>query len=496
MATTQTIERAAGAPRPSTRASATLDHPTSPDTAVASAPSGLAEHHRRSIALWLLVSAQFVVMLDTSIVNVALPSIQADLGLGPTGITWVINAYVLAFGSLLLLSGRAADLFGRRRMFVAGSTLFTVGTLLAAAADNPTMLVAGRIIQGAGAAALSPAAMSLLLLTFPGPARARALSIWGAASGLGGASGVLVGGLLAGNFGWSWVFLVTVPVSVIAIVLARRVLKEDARGARRRFDWRGAAAITGAAIALVHGALGVPQGGLTAPSVLASFAVSVGLLAVFVVVERRTVDPLVPLEIFRSRTLSTGVALATFGGAARASTFVLVALYLQQALAMAPQQAGLAMVPTSVTGFVVSLALLPRLLRRIGPRPALVIGLVILSGGHLWLGHASATAGYFVAVLPGLLLVAVGVAFSFMPTTMVIASAVPQEYAGLASGLASSATQVGAALGTATFTTIGLTIGGSGAGTLQSTGFSAAFTAAALVALATAALGSTIARRR
>jgi MFS family permease len=162
---------------------------------------------------------------------------------------------------------------------------------------------------------------------------------------------------------------------------------------------------------------------------------------------------------------------------------------------MAPQQAGLAMVPTSVTGFVVSLALLPRLLRRIGPQRALVIGLVILAGGHLWLGHAPAAGGYLVAVLPGLVLVAIGVAFSFTPTTMVIASSMPQEHAGLASGLASSATQVGAALGTATFTTIGLTIGGSSAGTLQSSGFSAAFTAAAVVALATAALGRTIARR-
>jgi predicted MFS family arabinose efflux permease len=203
----------------------------------------------------------------------------------------------------------------------------------------------------------------------------------------------------------------------------------------------------------------------------------------------------VPLAIFRSRALSTGVALAVLGGAARASTFVLVALYLQQALAMAPQRAGLAMVPTSITGFLVSLALLPRLLRTLGPRRALVLGLLVLAAGHLWLGHASAQAGYLVAVLPGLLLVAVGVAFSFMPTTMVIAAAVPETHAGLTSGLASSATQVGAALGTAIFTAIGLAVGGSAAGVLHSAGFSAAFTAAAVVALATAGLGCTIARK-
>ena len=453
------------------------------------------ERRRRLTALGLLVSAQFVVMLDTSIVNVALPSIQADLGLGPTGLSWVVNAYVLAFGGLLLLSGRVADLLGRRRMFIAGSALFTVGTLLAACAADQWMLVAGRVVQGAGAAALSPAAMSLLMLSFPGQQRARAMSAWGAASAVGGATGVLAGGLLAGYFGWSSVFLVTVPVSAASVVLARRVLDDGARGARRRFAARGAVTITLAVVALVHGALGAADHGWTSPTVLASLAGSAVLVASFVAVERRTPDPLVPLELFRSRVLSTGVALAVLGGAARASTFVLVALYLQKALAMAPQHAGLAMVPTSLTGFVVSLAVLPRVLRAMGPRRSLVTGLVILATGHLWLAHAPAGAGYLLAVLPGLLLVATGVALSFTPTTMVVASAVPDTHAGLASGLASSATQVGAALGTGTFTAIALSAGGSGAGVLASSGFSAAFTAAAVVALATAVLGCTIVRR-
>jgi EmrB/QacA subfamily drug resistance transporter len=447
-------------------------------------------------ALGLLVSAQFVVMLDTSIVNVALPSIQADLGLRPTAVTWVVNAYVLSFGGLLLLSGRAADLFGRRRMFVAGSVLFAAGTLLAAFATSATQLVGGRIVQGMGAAALSPAAMSLLLLTFPGPARARAMSIWGAASALGGAAGVMTGGLLVSAFGWSSVFLVTVPVSVIAVAVAGRVLPEGDRGALRRFDWHGAAAITSAVVFLVHGALGIADHGWTSPAVLVALAASAALLAVFVTVERRTTDPLLPLELFRSRTLSTGVGLAVLGGAARASTFVLVALYLQQALAMAPKEAGLAMVPTSLAGFAFSLTVLPRAVRALGPHRSLVTGLVVLAAGHLWLANAPATSGYVTAVLPGLLLVAVGVALSFTPTTMVIASAVPDTHSGLASGLGGSATQVGAALGTATFTAIGISVDGPLQGTLGASGFSAAFTAAAAVALATAALGSTIARTR
>jgi MFS family permease len=358
------------------------------------------------------------------------------------------------------------------------------------------LLVGGRIIQGIGAAALSPAAMSLLLLTFPGPRRARAMSIWGAASALGGAAGVMAGGLLVGAFGWASVFFVTVPVSMTAVILAGRVLPEGTRGSRRRFDWHGAVASTGAVVALVHGALGIADHGWASPTVVAALSMSLALFAVFVRVERRTPDPLLPLALFRSRALSAGVGLAVLGGAARASTFVLLALYLQQALAMAPRQAGLAMVPTSLTGFAFSLTLLPRILRTLGPQRSLVAGLVILAAGHLWLGHADTSRGYFVAVLPGLVAVAVGVALSFTPTTMVIASAVPDTHAGLASGLAGSATQVGAALGTATFTAIGHFASGGTGHLLGTSGFSAAFTAAGAVALATAVLGTTIARSR
>ena len=450
----------------------------------------------RWLTLAVLVSAQFLVMLDASIVNVALPSIQADLGLGAAEATWIVNAYVVAFGGLLLLSGRLADLFGRRRMFTAGSGLFTVGTLVAAVAADQGLLLVGRVVQGVGAAALSPAAMSLLMLAFPGQARARAMSIWGAASTLGGATGVALGGLLAGSLGWRSVFLLTVPVSVAAVALARHVLPESALGPTRRFDWGGAASVTAAVVVLVHGAVFAADLGWTTPPVVGSLTVAAALVAIFVIVERRAADPLVPLPLFRSRTLSVGVALAVLGGAARASTFVLVALYLQQALAMAPQQAGLAMVPTSLTGFAVSLGVLPWMLRTLGPRRSLVTGLVVLAAGHLWLAHAPTGTGYLVAVLPGLLLVATGVALSFMPTTMVIASAVPEAHTGLGSGLAASASQVGAALGTATFTAVGLAFGTQGAAILTSTGFSAAFTAAAVVALATAVLGSTIARRR
>ena len=451
---------------------------------------------RDRVALGLLVSAQFLVMLDTSIVNVALPSIQSELGFGPAAVTWVVNAYVLAFAGLLLLSGRAADLFGRRRVFVVGASLFTAGTLLAAAAVNQELLIIGRVVQGVGAAGLSPAAMSLLLATFPAAQRARAMGAWGAASTLGGATGVMSGGVIAGTVGWQAVFLVTVPVSLAAIALARRVLVEDASGVRRTFDWAGAAAITGAVISLVHGAVDAVDHAWTSPRVAGLLAVSLVLMVTFVAIERRAADPLVPLGLFRSRMLRTGTAVALLGGATRGSTFVLVALYFQQVLAMSPEQAGFAMVPTSLTGFAVSLRVLPRVLGAIGPLRSLVVGLVVLASGHLWLAYVPTGSGYAMSVLPGLLLVATGVALSFTPTTMVLASAVPGTHTGLASGLAGASMQVGGALGTAVFIVIGISAGRPVEGALDASGFTAAFTAAAIVALLTAALGATLARPR
>jgi MFS family permease len=316
------------------------------------------------------------------------------------------------------------------------------------------------------------------------------MGAWGAASTLGGATGVMSGGVLAGTVGWRSVFLVTVPVSLAAIALARRVLVEDAPGVRRTVDWAGAAAVTGAVITLVHGAVDAVDHAWTSPRVVGLFVVSSVLMAAFIAIERRAADPLVPLELFRSRMLRRGTAVALLGGATRGSTFVLVALYFQQVLAMSPEQAGFAMVPTSLTGFAVSLRVLPRVLGAIGPLRSLVVGLVVLAAGHLWLAYSPTGSGYAVAVLPGLLLVATGVALSFTPTTMVLASAVPTTHTGLASGLAGASMQVGGALGTAAFIVIGISSGSPVEGALDASGFSAAFTAAAIVALLTAALGA------
>lgn len=404
----------------------------------------------RRLPLLVLFSAQFVVMLDTSIVNVAVPSMQHDLGLSHVGVAWVVNAYFLSFGGFLLLAGRLADVIGRRRMFMAGSAVFTAGTLAAGFAGTESVLVAARAFQGLGAAALSPAALSILLVMFSGTGRAKAMSGWGAASTLGGATGVVGGGLLAASLDWSWVFFVTVPVTVAALVLAPRLFGDDGSpGPRRQFDVGGAAAVTGAAMALIYAALSVPEHGPLSVHTIGGLLVAGAALAAFLRFERRVADPLVPLELFRSSRVALGVAAGLLGGAARAATFFIVPVFLQQALVMDPAAAGLAMVPTSIAGFIFSTTALPRVLGALGPQRSVLIGLLLVAGAHLWLAGSGSASGYAIEVLPALLMAAVGTAMSFTPTTMVIASGIPLERSGLASGLSNASSQIGAAVGVA-----------------------------------------------
>lgn len=452
---------------------------------------------RQRARLAVLISAQFVVMLDTSIVNVALPSIQHDLGLSRAGTAWVVNTYFLAFGGFLLVSGRIADLLGRRRMFLLGSALVALSTTVAGLAADGSVLIAARALQGLGAAALAPAAFSILLVQFPGAQRAKAMSAWGAASALGGATGVLVGGLSTAALGWPSVFFLTLPISLLGLLAGPRLLdRGPSRSSLRGFDALGAAAVTGAALAVIVGTLSVADHGWTSRRLIVGLGAAAILLATFVVVERRATAPIIPLELFGSRRMSIGIVVGLLGGAARASTFFLVALYLQQVMAMSPRDAGLAMVPTSLAGFAVSLLVLPRALRALGPGRTLTVGLAVLGTGHLWLARTPAEAGYLVDVLPGLLLAATGVALSFTPSAMVIASAVPIESAGLASGLANASSQIGAALGIAAFSAISaLSAAAAGPdphGVAAATGgFHSAFTAAAVVALTAAVVSAT-----
>ena len=403
------------------------------------------------MTLVLLVAAQFVVMLDTSIVNVALPTIQDELALSHTGAAWAVNAYFLAFGGCLLLGGRLADTLGRRRLFTLGAAAFTVASVGAAMAPTEVTLVAARAAQGVSAAVLSPTAMSILLTSFPAATRGGAMSAWGAASTLGGATGVLAGGAMTAAWGWSAVFWITVPVTAVATLSARRLIPADAgtTGQRTPIDVTGAASVTAAALSVIYLAVSVPERGFGAPGTIVAAIGGVAAMVVFCLAEGRAADPILPLVLLRSATVSLGLLVSLLGGAARASSFMIAALYVQQVMKMDAGTAGLAMVPTSVAGFLVTIVGLPRALRKWGARATVTIGLGVLAVGHGWLSRASIPVHYAAEVLPGLLLIAVGVALSFTPTTVLIADALSAERPGLAAGMASASSQIGAALGVA-----------------------------------------------
>jgi predicted MFS family arabinose efflux permease len=320
------------------------------------------------------------------------------------------------------------------------------------------------------------------------------MSAWGAASAIGGATGVSVGGLLVGPFGWQSVFVLTGLVSALTAVAAARFTPRDADRIPRRFDALGAATVTGAALALVFSILSAADHGPLSPEVLLGSAAAIVLAGLFVLAERRVAEPIVPLELFRSRALSAGIAINLLGGAARIACFFLVALYLQEALRYSPSLAGAAMLPTSIAGFLVSTTLLPRVLARWGATRTMITGLALVAAAQLWLSRGAVTGVYTLDVLPGLLLAAVGVAFSFTPTTLVITKSVPTDRTGVASGMASASAQLGGALGIAAFSAIqgavahGLAENGAPLAGATHGGFAAAFTSAGATAVLAALL--------
>jgi EmrB/QacA subfamily drug resistance transporter len=442
-----------------------------------------------------LVAAQFAVMLDSSILNVALPSIAADLGLTPVGTAWVLNAYFLTFGGLLLISGRAADVFGRRRLFLLGAGVLVGGSLLGGLATTEAMLICARLIQGGGAAMLSPAAMSVILARFTGPGRARAMSGWGAASTVGGAAGVTLGGILTAAFSWQSVLFVTGAVAAVVGVAGWMLLPVEKATTRRQFDVAGASLLTGAAVAVVFGVLSAPHRGLLSIEVVCAALLAVACVTGFVLVERRAADPVLPAGVLRDTRVSGGIAVNVFGGAARIACFVLVALLLQQVLEYGPALAGLAMLPTSVAGFLISVMVLPKALNRLGPQPVALIGLVLLALAHLIFATVDSGDSYLLRALPALVIAAAGVAFSFTPTTLVISEGIAAQNSGVSSGLASATAQLGGAIGIAVF---GALDAASRAAVVQAGGTSlaaaeAGLQAANLAAAAAAGLAAVIA---
>ena len=405
---------------------------------------------RRTVVLALLCAAQFMVVLDFSIINVALPSIRDEFGLSSTGLQWVITGYVLTFGGFLLLGGRVADIYGRRRIFVAGLALFAAASLAGGFATSAAVLVGARAVQGLGAAAVSPAALSILTTSFPeGVERNRALGIWGGVAAGGFSAGVILGGILTEALGWEWVMFVNVPIGGAVAVLAPFVLQEN-RGEEtgRKLDIPGAVSVTAGLIALVYALSGAGGAGFLSPRIVLSFGLALALLAVFWTIELRTRDPLVPPGVVRRRTLTGANVVGLLIIASAAPMIFLITLYMQRVLGYSAIEAGLAWLPHGLASIFAS-SIGGRLATRIGVKPTLLGGLAALATSLVLLSRVSADGGFWTDVLPGTLLVSFGIVLPLVAVSVAATSGVRDAEQGLASGLLSTTQQIGAALGLA-----------------------------------------------
>ncbi len=413
---------------------------------------------RRWIALAVIVAAQFMVVLDIAIVNVALPSIKTDLHFSQESLQWVITAYAIFFGGVLLLGGRLADLLGRRRLFVAGLLLFTVSSLLDGFAWSEASLIAFRSLQGLGAALLSPAALSILTTTFrEGRERNLALGIWGAASGSGGAAGVLLGGALTSGLSWSWIFFINVPVGALVIGLSPWLLRESRADLKHRhFDFAGAASITGGLMLLVYAMTRASQHGWVTAETIGLLAASAALIAAFFLIELRSQAPLLPLRIFRLRTLSGSNLSGLLMGGAIFSQFFLLTLYMQQVLHYSALKTGVAYIGLTVTIIGFS-AVAQALVTRIGVRRVLPAGLALSTVALVLFARLPVHGHYFADLFPAFIISGLGLALAFVPMSIGALTGVRQADAGIASGLINTNQQIGGAIGVAAATTIATT---------------------------------------
>ena len=413
----------------------------------------------KNLALILLAMTQFVIVIDASIVNVALPSIGTALHFARADLSWVVNAYTLTFGGFLLLGGRLADLLGRRRMFMLGLVMFSVASFAGGVAQSEGWLIAARAVQGLGAAIVSPAALSIITTTFAeGAERNRALGIWGAVAGAGGAAGVLLGGILTSGLSWRWVLFVNVPIGLLAATLAPRTLLESrSEDQRRSFDLPGAVTVTAGLALLVYAVVDAVNSGWGSSTTLLRLGVAAVLLVAFLVIEVRERHPLMPFSIFRLRTLRGANIVGLLIGMSLFSMFFFISLYLQQVLHYSPVKTGLAYLPLAV-GIILSAGAASQLVTRVGFKPPLIAGMLLVAGGLLWFSQVPAVGGSFAAdVLGPSLLAAFGLGFSFVPVTIAAVTGTEAGEAGLASGLINTSQQVGGALGTALLNTVAVT---------------------------------------
>ncbi|HEY7694066.1 MAG TPA: MFS transporter [Gaiellaceae bacterium] len=411
---------------------------------------------RRWWALALLCSAYFMVILDISIVNVALPSIQEDLHFSPDDLQWVLSAYALTFGGFLLLGGRAADLLGRRAVFMGGVALFTLASLACGLSGSEGMLIAARAVQGLGAAVLSPAALSIITTAFDeGSERNKALGIWGAMGGSGAAVGVLLGGILTKTLGWEWIFFVNVPVGAFVLATTRSTVRESRAGhATRHFDALGAVLITSALSLLVFALTQANRVGWASAQTIGILIASAVLHVAFLAVEHRSRAPLVPLGIFtRLRTLTGANVVSFLVGALTFAMFFMLSLYMQQVLGLSALQTGAGYLAVALTA-IVSAGAAQALVTKVGVKPVMIVGVTLMGLGNLWFTQVSPDGSYAVDLLAGFFAIGIGLGFSFVPLSIAaLAGVVPHE-AGLASGLFNTSQQIGGALGVAVFSTV------------------------------------------
>jgi EmrB/QacA subfamily drug resistance transporter len=410
---------------------------------------------RRWIALILLCFAQFIVVLDASIVNVALPSIGDALDFSQNNLAWVVNAYVLTFGGFLLLGGRLADLLGRRRVFIAGLLLVAAASLAAGFAANEGQLIAARAAQGLGAAIISPSALSIVANTFSdGTERNKALGAWGAISGAAGAAGVLLGGILTDGPGWEWVLWINVPVALFVAALAPRLILESrSESATRHFDTAGAVSVTAGLSLLVYAIVDANDAGWGSTQTIGLLALSAALIAAFIAIELRSQAPLVPFRIFRLRTLTGANTVGLLVGGSLFSMFFFITLYMQQVLGYSPIEAGLSYLPLALM-IIVASGVAAQLVTRVGFKPVLAIGMALIAAALLWFSQVSVDGGFLSDILGPSLLAAAGLGFAFVTTTIAAVSGVREQESGLASGLINTSQQIGGALGLAVLATI------------------------------------------
>ncbi|VFA92327.1 Antiseptic resistance protein [Nocardia farcinica] len=448
---------------------------------------------RKWWALAVIATAQFMVIMDTSIIGIALPRMQADLGFSQENLTWVFNAYVIAFGGLLLLGGRLSDLFGARRVFAAGWVVLLVGSVLAGAAGTVAVELAGRAIQGAGAAMIAPSALTLLMMLFGSSPQelTKALAIYGAAAPAGGTAGVFLGGVITEYISWPWVFYINIPIAVLAL-LAAPALMPAAPARSGSLDLLGAVTATAGLAAAVYGIVRAPEVGWASGQTWGVLAVAAALLAGFVALQSRRTEPLMPLRIFRAPDLAAANLAQLLLGAAWVPMWFFLNLYLQQVLGYSAFPSGAALLPMTTLIMLGMIVLAPRAMQRFGAKPMIVTGLAVLGLGLGIMSLIRPTGTFWIDVLPASLVAAGGMSLAFIPSLGTAIGAARPEEGGLASGLVNVSYQIGSALGLAAMTAVATAFGADRLGDLPplTDGFSAAFLGAAAIALVGAAVAA------